>query len=60
MKIINRGFYTRFTNIYNYIDSELFFRILGFCGIGNIFFRFLFLSESWADARLGQWFIQVV
>ena len=36
------------------------FRILGFRGIGNIFFRFLFLSESWADERLGQIFIQVV
>ena len=37
-----------------------FFGILGFRGIGNIFFRFLFLSELWADLRLGQRFIQVV
>ena len=25
-----------------------------------LFFKFLFSSESWADSRLGQWFIQVV
>ena len=37
-----------------------FFRILGFRGIGNIFFRFLFLSESWTDSRLGQRFMEVV
>ena len=38
-KTIYRGFYSRFTNICNYIDSKkIFFRIWGFRGIGNIFF----------------------
>ena len=32
----------------------------GFRGIGNTFFKYLFSSESWADSRLGQRFIQVL
>ena len=57
-KTINRGFYTRFTNNCNYIDSK-FFLELGFRGIGNFFFRGFCFDESVADARVGQTFIQV-
>ena len=37
---------------------KIFFRIWGFCGIGNIFFGVLFLRKSWADVRVEQTFIQ--
>ena len=62
-KTINRGFYSRFNDIWNYIDSKIFFfRIWGFRGIGNIFFwgGVLLLRKSVADARIGQTFIQLV
>ena len=37
-KTINRGFYSRFNDIWNYIDSNIFFfRILGFRGIRHFF-----------------------
>ena len=52
-KTINRGFYIRFTNIYNYIDSK-FFLEFAFSWNKKYFSGFLLLSESWADARLGQ------
>ena len=58
-KTINRGFYSRFTNNCNYIDSKFFFRIWGFRGIGNIWGGILFLRESVTDARIGQTFIQL-
>ena len=53
-KTIYRRFYSRFTNICNYIDSKIFFRIWGFRGIGNIFFRggFCFWgNRGWRENR---------
>ena len=53
-KTINRGFYTRFTNICNYIDSKkFFFRIWDFRGIGNIFWGGFCFEEivGWRESR---------
>ena len=52
-KTINWGFYIRFTNICNYIDSKIFFfRIWGFRGIGNIWGGFLFWGiGGWRENR---------
>ena len=57
MKTINRGFYTRFTNICNYIDSK-FFLEFGFSWIGNIFFRGFCFEESVACCIVICWFMQ--
>ena len=59
-KTINRGFYTRFTNICNYIDYKfIFFRIWGFSWNRKYLGGFCF-EESVADARIGQTFILLV
>ena len=59
-KTIYRRFYSRFTNICNYVDSKIvFFRIWGFRGIGIGGGGFCF-EESVADVRIGQTFIQLV
>ena len=59
-KTINRGFYTRFTNIYNYIDPKNFFLEFGFSWNRKYFFLGFCFDESVADTRSGQTFIQVV
>ena len=53
-KTTNRGFYSRFTNICNYIDSKFFFRIWGFSGIGNIFWGVSVFEEivGWRERGL--------
>ena len=53
-KTIYRRFYSRFTNICNYIDSKiLFFRIWGFRGIENIFWGGSVFEEimGWRESR---------
>ena len=52
-KTINRGFYSRFNDIWNYIDSKILFRIWGFRGIGNNFFWVSVFEEivGWRESR---------
>ena len=52
-KTIYRRFYSRLTNICNYIDSKIFFSIWGFRGIGNIFFLVSVFEEivGWRERR---------
>ena len=60
-KTINRGFYSRFNDIWNYIDSKIFFFLIwSFRGIGNILGGGSVFEEIVADVRIGQTFIQLV